>query len=512
MNSLGIYFGPKAISLAECKGKKVLRHLRLDLPAKAEEKVPAEVKIASLLKEELRKNKIEAEEVFACLCGKDIIIRTFDIPQLPAAEMASAINFEARKYLPFKIEELVTHFQLKPDKVNRKNLVLFYALKKETLDKYTSLFKQLNLKVATLEYAGFSILRLLKLKGVKTKGITAVINADFSAEEEVNFTVLENGFVLFNRDITLSSEGEPLTMETRQAQSLSMLSEKLKTEIRISLDYYQRKFPAKKIAKLLFICPLSGKADLAAFAKEVGLAAEFMEIENLSSAKSYCACLSGLIKTELKTEVWRERKEIKTPAEAVGLQVIKKALLLGLKIEPKIVALSIFLWAGILIFSISRSLPLKKEINSIIANQPKLTTINPNQAYERLAQINLEYKARIKALDSLIKEQLRLTEVLDALPRLLPEGVWLENISFEHQEVQTQETALPSFTLSGIAYLADSQKEFRAVNQLLSQLKENPVFKKYFKEINLLSLNQGVLGDTALTRFNISCSSGQRRK
>ena len=88
MNSLGIYFGIKDISLVETRGRKILNSIRLPHPslasAELEEKVPADVKLIALLKDALRTYRIKANETTFCISGQDMVIRTFEIPPLPA--------------------------------------------------------------------------------------------------------------------------------------------------------------------------------------------------------------------------------------------------------------------------------------------------------------------------------------------------------------------------------------------------------------------------------------------
>jgi len=100
-NSLGIYFGSKVINIVETKGKKVVNNIQiarsLISTAGLEEKVPEEVKIVALFKDELRRNKIELKEANLCLSGRDIIIRNFELLSLSHAELASAVTFEAKK-------------------------------------------------------------------------------------------------------------------------------------------------------------------------------------------------------------------------------------------------------------------------------------------------------------------------------------------------------------------------------------------------------------------------------
>lgn len=206
--SLGIYFGPKIISIIETKGKTILNNIQVSqeliTSSEIEEKVPSEVKIVALFKDELRRNKIGANEASLSLSGKDFVIRTFEMPVIPRSELDSAVRFEAKKYIPFKIEDLISDFQVQYDKLSRRNIILFAGIKKDILDRYLSILNQLDIKPSVIEYSAFSLLRLMKLLNINNKGIIGIISADFKEEDEINFTFLENGFPLFSRDITLT--------------------------------------------------------------------------------------------------------------------------------------------------------------------------------------------------------------------------------------------------------------------------------------------------------------------
>jgi type IV pilus assembly protein PilM len=233
MSLLGIYFGPKVIKIVEVKGHKVSVSTQIQQTAvssgELEEKVPAEVKaveIVAMFKDELRRHKIESKGAALCLSGKDLIIRTFEIPMIPKEEIESAVRFEAKKYIPFKVEDLITAHQLKFDRANRTHMVLFMGIKKEALDRYISILNQLDLKIHCVEYSAFSMLRHLKLNKLSDKGVVGVLSADLSGEDEANFTVLEDGFPLFSRDISLA-EGQDLSGKPKGPEPADGL-EKLK--------------------------------------------------------------------------------------------------------------------------------------------------------------------------------------------------------------------------------------------------------------------------------------------
>ncbi|MCX5707179.1 MAG: pilus assembly protein PilM [Candidatus Omnitrophica bacterium] len=280
MNALGIYFGPKTINITETKGKKLINNIQIPLfevlGSGLEEKVPFEVKAVALLNDAFRMNKIEVKEANLCLSGKDLIIRTFEMPLMPKEELQSAISFEAKKYIPFKLEDLITDYQIEIDNLSHTNIVLFVGIKEETFNLYVSIFKQLNIKVNQIEYSGFSILRALKLGQANESGVTGLLCFDLESEDEINFMVLENGFPLFTRDINLTAGTEGLEKPEKLDSGAAL--EKLKSEVRVSMDYFHRKFPGKAIQKITVISGDEQRSSLETFMSELAISCKFLNI------------------------------------------------------------------------------------------------------------------------------------------------------------------------------------------------------------------------------------------
>jgi len=518
-STLGIYFGPKIISIIESKGKTILHNVQVsqDLitSSEIEEKVPSEVKIVALFKDELRRNKIEANEVSIALSGKDFVIRTFEMPVIPRSELDSAVRFEAKKYIPFKIEDLIADFQVQYDKLSRRNIILFAGIKKDVLDKYLSILSQLDIKPSVIEYSAFSVLRLMKLLNISSKGIIGIISADFKEEDEINFTFLENGFPLFSRDITLT--GGPDELAVTKEKDSGMMLEKLKTEIRVSLDYYHRKFPAKKIEKTFFIASQEYQADLESFVKYMGLSAQFIDIKktmgetadfSLSAIKGYSASLSKTIKTELKINLLAVKEKSKQK-ESVSRPITEMAppLLSGLKPNPKIVILgTLICLATYAFFGIFRTIPLKKELQKITEERPKVSGLKQDMSYEDLTNASVEYRKRADAIDNLLKGQVYLSKLFESIARVKPDGIWLKNINFKREELSA------ALILEGMAYLTDSDKEFNLVNKFLANLKESPAVNKYFKDMIIVSLEHNQFRGVYVTTFTINCRSSKKAK
>ena len=517
MNYLGIYFGIRDINIVETNGRRIVNNIRLPHPsiamAELEEKVPADIKLMAMLKDAFRTNRISAEEAFFSISGQDLVIRTFEIPLLPQNELKGAVNFEAKKYIPFKLEELDYDFQVLFNKKNKTSLVLFVGIKKETLANYVSIAKQLNIKADILEYSAFSTLRFIKLAGLNDSGVVATLCFDLNNEDEANFTVFENGFSLFSRDFVLT--GEPAGFEqTVEADSLAK-REKLKNEIRVSLDYYKRKFADKDIKNIFVISDKENKTELTPFFTEAAIPVKFVDTQkvlgkgvNYSSilAKSYAAALFKSAPLKIKINLVGARikasKAVAIPWKPVGI-------LEGLKMDLRFVMLGALLCVAALGWGLMRVQTIKHDLTQIKNQRLKMSPASAGESLESLTSLSDKYRKKVVALDNVIKSQMYATYPLNAVPRALPQGVWLTNFNLNKNR-----NAVTELVLGGQVYLENSEQEFESVNLFLFNLKRDPVFLKYFKEINISSIDQKLSDDKdkTITVFTIICKSVPERK
>lgn len=514
MKSLGIYFGPKGITIVESESRKLICNIHIpqtmitagDL---LEERVNEEVKIVALINDELRKNRIASRDASIVLSGRDLIIRNFEIPLMPKEELESGIMFEVKRFIPFKVEELISTFQAQLNKASRTNLVLFMGIKKETLDKYVSILNQLNIKINTIEYAAFSMARCLDLAGVSSKGIIGIFAADLKEQDEVNFVVLENGFPLFSRDISLTGVPTGEFIGPEEVDQGSLL-EKLKSEIRISLDYYHRKFPSKNIKKISLFSNQDNRSEIEALVNELGLPFQFIDpvkvigkvsSYSLSVLKSYSASLFRSTKAKLKLDLLaKKQKQVAAKGKDIKPQVTD--LIKDLKLDFNMLAVGIFMCILAFAFGLYRTQPLREELNKIRTQRAQIATADPNDKIDTLINMELELRTKIKTMDNIVKKQLFLTEPLNVIPKSIPEGVWLKSFSFSKREDSKSE-----LNLSGMAYLNDSDEEFTAVNRLLLNLRGDPEFNSNFQDISIVSVNRASFEQLTVTNFSISCKN-----
>ena len=343
MSEFGIYFGPEVINITEVKGEKA--SINISIPqsrissSAREQKVPDESKIVTALKAEFIKYAVSPSNVSVALAGEDLIIRTFDMPVFISRRELEyrAITYEAKKYIPFKIDDLAFNFRLYHDWKDKKNLILFVGIKKEILNKYISIFKQLQIQVRLIEYAGFSMLRLLRSGGIKDTGTLGLLNVD--SEDEINFLVSQNGFPLFSRDITLAPG-----LETK---AKSDFLDKLISEIRISLDFFRRKFPSKPLDRIVFLSSPQFQKEIAALIKGLGLSTIFLETSaflgnnlefSAALAKSYATAISNIRRLRYPINLLKPAIK-KVEDKELSISALPAAIA-AIRISPKIVLLA----------------------------------------------------------------------------------------------------------------------------------------------------------------------------
>ena len=509
MNSLGVYFGTNSIGLAEVSKKKLVNSVVIPqasmFAGDFEEKVPTDVKIIALIKDAMRTNHINVDHGTICISGQDLIIRTFEIPRLPSNELQSAINFEAKKYIPFKLEDLVYNFQVESDAKNKLNTILFVGIKKEILEKYISISRQLNIKVNAIEYSAFSLLRFLKLCGARDNGVIASLCFDLNNDDEINFMVSENGFPFFSRDIILSTGLTELDAPSANDQMKKY--DKLKNEIRVSQDYYRRKFPDKGIKTLYVLSGQDLREDLKNFFANAGISAKFVDTSRiLGKSIAYSSILAKSFGTVLFKDLALKVKinlfNIRQKSDSAKGKEDVFAFLEGVKVDFRVIFLGILICAATFGYGIYRMQPLREELNVIKEKRPKVASASEGEDSAFLVARDKNLKKKLNNLDSLIKDQLYATYFLDIIPRALPEGAWLTKFTSTRKE-----DGRPEVMIEGEAYLGDSDKEFEAVNTFLSNLKANQFFSKNFKEITITSVDRRLVLDKSVAVFSIACKN-----
>lgn len=487
-SKLGIYLTSKKAILIEMKGAKIIKKHTLVFKEKQELDKPERGIMEKVNSFQGALKEIRTRDCFIGFPSEDLIIRSFFLPFMPSKEIPQALNFEAPRYVPFPLGELVYDFQYREDKPAKKIEVIFVGIKKEIFKQYNSIFEKIGLKVLSLEPGAFSIYRLLRYrKKINKRSSFGLIDVN---GEEANFSIILNGLPFFNYQIkapTLKKEESFFNFYS---------------EIKIPLDYFRRQFRGKNIEKIFLLMEPPYIDSIKGLEEEIRIPLEVLEYKdllgkdmklNISELKALSLGLRSLEPRAISINLYKPNVLIERPIEAVPLKISLRRTALKVIIRPLIY---VFLIIFIIFFLGERRIsPLKRQLAEKEKEISLLKISPPFDTLSDLQNIRRSYQGKLRSLDREIERlKLKTMPFLDSISKIIPQGLWLEEFSLT-------ETAL---RLRGLCYLGDEKKESDAVYKFLSSLKETDVFTQRFKEIKVISLTQEERERFSLTNFEIS--------
>ena len=204
---LGIDFGARSIKVVEVKISKDIAYLanygQVVLSKKKETLDRYEGDYAELLKKALKAllKKIDAKskKVNVAIPAFSGLVMTVDFPIMTEEELAKAIKYESRKYIPTSLDEVNVSWEIIEGERNEEKKtmkVLLVAAPKAEVQYYDDLLSDINIEVELLELETFSLARLLVEEDSKRNLLLLDIGA-----KTTNIVLVVNGSVRINRNV-----------------------------------------------------------------------------------------------------------------------------------------------------------------------------------------------------------------------------------------------------------------------------------------------------------------------
>lgn len=523
----GIYFSSKGISIVQQSSGKIKNQMTLPYPPLGEQTAQVlssdifdvfknkDVELTAFLQKAIRDSKIDTSDIVVALPPKDLIVRFFEMPNIPRSELLAGINFEMKKYIPFKIEELAYDFQYHiKQKANIIEVVLC-GIKQEPLDRYINLFRQLELKVAAFEPGLFSLFRLLILKNkISNKHSYVILEFD---REDANILIVDKGFTYFTRDIKLISgaaaAGSPEDFEA--------ILFRLVNELRVSIDYYRRQFLKKDVDEMIVIANKSFSGFCDHFSKELGLKANFIPLNDVLKIKDVAedmlADLSKAFGASLKalrpSLVTLNLGKLKEKAEKTALSLagissaqIQQGVFDFFKetrialIQGSIIGVFVIIIAYGLGFS--KLFPLEREFASATVKQPPLLPGVDVATLDSVKTSEATFSQKQRDLKGLLDSSRFFYKKLAILPKLMPESVWLNSLMYNRE--------INSLMLGCSSYASEEKERSDNMDHFILNLKKSPDFVNDYPSIELKSYRETNQEGIYYLQFDVSCGTGKR--
>lgn len=525
--SIGVYLGTESMEVVCLSG--TFHHPRLmhsgtaPIPLetswrsqiRAEEREPTE-KSSSLYAQEtqaqepiiraahalLDKIGLPSSKAHVGVAPESVVVRYFQMPTLPYRERKMAIAFEAKKYLPFKLEELNVDYQVVISRSDPTLMrVMFFGIKKGSMKTYLSLLGSVNVTPICLEPASISLMRLLRQTGQLPPNEVAVI---LSVEQETaTITIARHDLLYLSRNVTILTTAEP-----GQPEPSTELLDALLNETRISIDYYRRRFMGEpSVAKVIVFGKEMDSRRIQELSSALKLPAEagetFKKIAGGDHPPSELAIATGLALRGL------ERKGIETNLLPLEQRRHAEGILRPLLLQGTAAALLLTTWFG---FSIADLKTLKTKLTTIQSQQVLPKGIPSNQPIPELVKFNQTHREESKFLAYVVEHSMKTSRLLQELSELIPDETWLRHTAIEATWVEQQNRKFPVgqaqfLNLEGASYAQNRGQELNQINSFLKALRENDLFSNRFSKFSLDSVDRITFRGEETTQFQMTFAS-----
>lgn len=199
------------------------------------------------------------KEVNISVEGPAVIIRHIELPKMKEDELKKAIKFEAEKYIPYGVKDVVLDCQILRELKNGM-AVLLVAVKKDFINNRIKLVQKAGLRPWVVDVDSFALINAFSLNYPQKKGTIALLNVGASM---THVNILKDGTLSFTRNNALGGNeitkliSERLNIKKEEAETLkrkpadkkdelfeisSTVFKELTNEIKSSFDYYESQY------------------------------------------------------------------------------------------------------------------------------------------------------------------------------------------------------------------------------------------------------------------------------
>lgn len=228
-NYLGVDIGTLSIKMAEFSNEngrpKLQNYAVLSNYNLTENQVPKTFggEAPLMLRRMLKESGIAAREINMSVPIFSSFLTVMELPPMPESEIASAVQFEAKKYILVPLDSVLVDWSLIGINASGKILVLLIAIPKDLVNEYTVIARESGLKLINLELETMSAARAL----IGNDPVPAVL-IDMGSRD-TTISAVDGGYLRISHSIETS--GEDLTRALANSLNISWRrAEELKKE------------------------------------------------------------------------------------------------------------------------------------------------------------------------------------------------------------------------------------------------------------------------------------------
>lgn len=478
-SALAIYIGPESIEIAEMKravkdiivGKTIYKEIQ-------KKSVTSET-----IKEILNQEDIKETNITTTLPESSVILRRFSMPIIPQEDRANAIRFEAKKHIPFNIEEVISVYHIMKEDPSKDQMdVLFVAAKKQEMDSTKTLLEEAGLNLDKIEPTSISIINTLLITNNLSEKHPPTAIIHFSSNLEAEIIVAEDAIPYLSRGVFLKQEN---------------LEDQVMNEIKLTSSYYKREFPEKNINKII-LCGLKDKPEWLNILKStinipVETAFPLKDIKSLDLPNPQLEIPLGLCASQLG------KSKIDLDLLPKNL-VQKKYNIVKISMVEIAAALCIL---GLLYLSHLPSLTrLKKQAAN--AEKQKLISLElnlDNKATDQINALKTTFETKKQILSAFFKNNFFWSEKLKQITALLPDEIWINGLTIQ----DPPDTSTPITLVFQLSVYADDPiKQLEIINDFSKKVKNDTLFVSGIGNIQFGPVSKEKIGNYEISNFGIT--------
>ena len=227
--------------------------------------------VAEAIKEAVARAGITGTDAAISICGRELIIKKVQVPEVPAKEVHDVVMLEAEHHIPFAIDEVFIDHHTVGQSQGQMDVILV-AVKKSKVNEYMAVVDQAGFSPTIVDVDGFALGNQWELN-FPAEADEAVALIDIGAAI-MKTNVVRGGATIFARDIPFGGNNytqaiaQRLNISFEQAEAaklgkdvgvkwetlvppLEAVSRELSLEVQRTFDYFASTAESERIGKIV---------------------------------------------------------------------------------------------------------------------------------------------------------------------------------------------------------------------------------------------------------------------
>jgi type IV pilus assembly protein PilM len=175
------------------------------------------IQTATLLRNLVSQARVSTKRCVASLPNASVFTSVIDMPKMPEQELASAMQYEAKKYVPLPFSEVSLSWSIIAETAESASLkILLIAVPKQVKEMYINIFKQAGLELEIIEIEALALIRSLIVDTTKNSVIIDI------GAKSTGLNFIKGGLLQLTRNLNIGGD----TITDRIAQTLNISQER----------------------------------------------------------------------------------------------------------------------------------------------------------------------------------------------------------------------------------------------------------------------------------------------